>query len=264
MNGGGRKKKVTLCQWAHAYFIRRHELASGRELRCFDHLGEIIVLFSALEQTHYAIIACDSDSDSRMWLVWLAFLLQFKKNKKYRSKWSTYNAILLLRGRCRVKLLQSRRTFCVHHITMHQFTVPLHSKPHRLRKVYNVFSFNLPPIIFGRMTGTFYVLHGIGTWSQLRKLAMEKNILPLLPGLEHTTFWSRVLHSNHWVSPVLQIRLSVILWCTFSRVCGGKAKWSFFHMCKIETAQIIVAFHDNQAARQKNNHNQYCHLQLQL
>ena len=83
MNGGGRKKKVTLCQWAHAYFIRRHELASGRELRCFDHLGEIIVLFSALEQTHYAIIACDSDSDSRMWLVWLAFLLQFKKNKKY-------------------------------------------------------------------------------------------------------------------------------------------------------------------------------------
>ena len=31
---------------------------------------------------------------------------------------------------------------------MHQFTVPLHSKPHRLRKVHNVFSFNLPPIIF--------------------------------------------------------------------------------------------------------------------
>ena len=30
-----------------------------------------------------------------------------------------------------MKLLSSQRTFCVHHTTMHKFTVSSHSKPHR-------------------------------------------------------------------------------------------------------------------------------------
>ena len=38
-------------------------------------------------------------------------------------KWFTYSAIWLLHGWCHVKLLPSRRTFCV----MHKFTVSLHS-----------------------------------------------------------------------------------------------------------------------------------------
>ena len=36
-------------------------------------------------------------------------------------------------GLCHVKQLPSRRWFCVHHSTMHQFKVSLHSKPHILR-----------------------------------------------------------------------------------------------------------------------------------
>ena len=37
--------------------------------------------------------------------------------------------VVRLHGWCHVKLLLSRRSFCVHHITMHQITVSFHSKP---------------------------------------------------------------------------------------------------------------------------------------
>ena len=43
---------------------------------------------------------------------------------------SGYCAVRLLNGWCHVKLLPSRRKFCVHHTTMHRFTVSLYSKPH--------------------------------------------------------------------------------------------------------------------------------------
>ena len=39
----------------------------------------------------------------------------------------TDSAIWSLYGWCHVKLLPSRRAFCVHHTTMHQFTVPIHA-----------------------------------------------------------------------------------------------------------------------------------------
>ena len=45
-------------------------------------------------------------------------------------KWCTYSAVWLLHGWCHVKLLPSQCTFCVHHRTMHQFTMSLHLKPH--------------------------------------------------------------------------------------------------------------------------------------
>ena len=41
------------------------------------------------------------------------------------------STVWLLHGCCHVKLLPSRRKFCVHHSTMHQFTVSFHSKPRR-------------------------------------------------------------------------------------------------------------------------------------
>ena len=47
---------------------------------------------------------------------------------KYLSKWCTYSTTWLLHGWCQVKGLPSRRMFCVHHITMHQFTVSFHLK----------------------------------------------------------------------------------------------------------------------------------------
>ena len=46
---------------------------------------------------------------------------------KYRND----SANSLLNSWCHVKLLQSLRTFCVHHTATHHFTVSLHSKPHR-------------------------------------------------------------------------------------------------------------------------------------
>ena len=56
---------------------------------------------------------------------WIAF---------YSAFWiytqSGYGAIWLLHGWCHVKLLPSRRTYCVHHTTMHQFTLSFCSKPH--------------------------------------------------------------------------------------------------------------------------------------
>ena len=38
---------------------------------------------------------------------------------------SGYSVVQLVHGWCHVKLLRSRRTFCVHHTNMHQFTVSL-------------------------------------------------------------------------------------------------------------------------------------------
>ena len=43
---------------------------------------------------------------------------------------SMYSAIWLLHGWYHLKLLQHQCMFCVHHTTMHQFTVSLYSKPH--------------------------------------------------------------------------------------------------------------------------------------
>ena len=46
---------------------------------------------------------------------------------------SGYGTVWLLHGRCHMKLLPSRCKFCVHHTTMHQFTLPLYSKPQQLQ-----------------------------------------------------------------------------------------------------------------------------------
>ena len=41
---------------------------------------------------------------------------------EYQPKCCTYSAAWLLLGWCHVKLLPSRRTFCVHHATVHRVT----------------------------------------------------------------------------------------------------------------------------------------------
>ena len=51
-------------------------------------------------------------------------------NAFWISALSVYSTVWLLHGWCQVKLLPSQHTFCVHHTTMHQFTVSLYSKPH--------------------------------------------------------------------------------------------------------------------------------------
>ena len=117
-------------------------------------------------------------------------------------------------GAMTVKLLPSRRKFCVYHSTMHPFTVSLHSKPHR--QGVCVFGCNLPPALlaewpgFLRATGVTRGSNGYRNNSQHRKLTLEKKILPpLLPGLEPGTFRSRVRRSNHWAIPAPRVCLAV-------------------------------------------------------
>ena len=60
-------------------------------------------------------------------------------------------------GWCHMKLLQSRRMFCVHHTTMHHVT--------------SCKDACLATCTFGRMTGIFYVLlryHGGGMDTEIR------------------------------------------------------------------------------------------------
>ena len=60
-------------------------------------------------------------------------------------KQCTDSAIWSLHGWCYVKLQSSRCMFCVHHTTMHQFTVSSHTKPYR-QGAY-VFRCTLPPAL---------------------------------------------------------------------------------------------------------------------
>ena len=93
-------------------------------------------------------------------------------------KWCSYSTVWLLHGWCHIKLLPSQHTFCVHHTTMHQFTMPPYSKPHTYGA--SVFSCDLPPVLlagclgsFGRMTGIFYVLLWGVEWILSQKWAQK-------------------------------------------------------------------------------------------
>ena len=58
---------------------------------------------------------------------------------QYPPKWCTYIAVWLLHGWCHMKLLPSRRRFCVYHTTMHHI-ISLYAKPHNLRRVHACFA----------------------------------------------------------------------------------------------------------------------------
>ena len=109
----------------------------------------------------YSDILCsraDSLRSCRTWF-WLndcillqtVFVLFFKERNS--RKWCTDSSIWLLNGWCHMKLLLSRRTFCVHHTTMHQCIESLHSKPHTY--VACVFSCNLPYALLAEWPGSF-------------------------------------------------------------------------------------------------------------
>ena len=66
---------------------------------------------------------------------------------------SGYSDVWLLRGWCHLKLLPSRRMFCVHYTSMHQFTVSLYSKSHTWGACG--FSCNLPPALLAEWPGSF-------------------------------------------------------------------------------------------------------------
>ena len=95
-----------------------------------------------------------------------------------------------------MKLLPPRRTLCVHHTTMHRFTVSLTSKPH-IHKVHVCLAATRHMHCWQndwdvlRVTAVTRGWNGYRNKSQHRKLTLEKKILPLfLPGLEPETFRS--------------------------------------------------------------------------
>ena len=65
-----------------------------------------IVLFPASENTHCALVVCDTE--------WVTAAL-------HSAFWTAAKVVTVLPSWCK---------FCVHHTTMHQFTVSLYSKPH--------------------------------------------------------------------------------------------------------------------------------------
>ena len=95
-------------------------------------------LFSALVQTHWAHVAYGSEWVTASFFFFVAVLLLFVFSISAEVVY--WQAIWLLRGWCHVELLPSRRKFCVHHTTMHQFTASLHSKLHRKLTLEKKFS----------------------------------------------------------------------------------------------------------------------------
>ena len=100
-----------------------------------------------------------------------------------------------------MKLLPSRREFCVHHTTLHHVTS---CKATYDGKVYACSAATCPLHFWQndrdllRATAVTRGWNGYRNKSQHRKLALEKKILlPLLQGFGPATFQSRVRHNNH-------------------------------------------------------------------
>ena len=110
-----------------------------------------------------------------------------------------------------MKLLPSRRTFHIHHTTMHQFTVSPRSKSHARIIKYGVcvFNCNLPSAVWAEWPGSFTCYYGNAGWYRCRKRAWkadpgEENSPTAPAGLEPPlTSWSSVQRSNHSTIPAI-------------------------------------------------------------
>ena len=158
------------------------------DVAVFDRI--YTALFSALEQTHCTLVACDSE-----WVT-AAFHSAFWKSTEvmYLQRWIGCRTTGATWNCCRLG------AFCVHHTTMHHVT-SFHAKPHTWGS--NVFKCNLPPALLSRMTGIFYVLlQKHGGWNRYRNKSQYKKLtMPLLPGLKPAIFRLRVRRSNHLAIP---------------------------------------------------------------
>ena len=129
-------RSPTVCQ---SYFLKWY----FSNLQCLAHL---IYNISPISLTLLLITfmqCCSLLSSGHTAL--MQYVMPFIAWFEYPPKWYTGSAIWLLPGWCHVKLLSSWCTFRVHHITMHQFTVSPHSKPHM--QGAGVFSSILPPAL---------------------------------------------------------------------------------------------------------------------
>ena len=100
-------------------------LSTWSHLFCRLVLGELLlhfifkVLYSAILSSWEDSQCCCTSDCSLSWCVF-----------ECPPQCYTYSTIWLLHGWCQMKPLPSWPMFWVHHITMHQFTVSLHAKPH--------------------------------------------------------------------------------------------------------------------------------------
>ena len=137
-----------------------------------------------------------------------------------------YSAVQLLTCWCHLKVLPSRRTFCVHHTSIHQFTVSLYSTPHTQGAC--VFRCNLSFALLAERPGYFacnFGNTGLNVYRNKsqhgRKLTLEKKILsPFLPGLESETFRSQVRHSTTQLSIPADPFMSS--WLTLAKITETK------------------------------------------
>ena len=116
-----------------------------------------------------------------------------------------YNAVWLLHGWCDVKLLPSRRKFCVHYNHALVYTVTslhCHFIRSHMRRMHVCLAVTPPSALLAEYPGssTCYCcntgVERIPKKIQHRKLTLEKTILPsLLQGLEPEIFRSRVRRS---------------------------------------------------------------------
>ena len=137
--------------------------------------------FSALEHTHYA--RCGSTA------FYSVFFFLISTEVVYLRRWH------------HMKLLPSRREFCVHHTTVHHVTS---CKATYDGKVYACSAATCPLHFwqndrdFLRATAVTREWNGYRNKIQHRKSTLEKKILlPLLQGFDPSTFQSRVRHYNH-------------------------------------------------------------------
>ena len=80
--------------------------------------------------------------------------------------------------------------------------------------------------------------------SQHRKLTQEKKILPpLLQGLEPTTFWSWIWHSNHWTIPNHNFKWQWDFWTSGENGTSGhqdiKWWWDFWTLGQQVTKELL-------------------------
>ena len=149
------------------------------------------VLFSTLKQTHWTLV-CDSNETLAIYSTLL----------NYTLKWCTRCTVWLLHGWCHVKLLPPWCMFCVHHTTVHLFTVSLDSKPHTRDRVHVHLGVTCHLHFWQIDKDLFMCYCNCGNpgveQSQHRKLTQEKKTLLL-------TFWSRVWHSATELSQLPQM-----------------------------------------------------------
>ena len=149
-----------------------------------------------------------------------------------------YSAVQLLTCWCHLKVLPSRRTFCVHHTTIRQFTVSLYSTPY----TQGACEFRCNLSFWQNDRDILRATAVIRAWNVYRnksqhgrKLTLEKKILTLfLPGLKPETFRSQFRHSTTELSipadPFMSSWL-VLAKITETRYCCRNPSRAFKRFC---------------------------------